>query len=66
MEEIRAFYLENKVLPFAYFKIKSESGVSVKSKLLSKGKSDMIELNLVEENFKDEIKSRPVVDSITQ
>lgn len=53
MEEIRAFYLENKVLPFAYFKIKSESGVSVKSKLLSKGKSDMIELNLVEENFKD-------------
>ena len=41
------------VLPFAYFKIKSESGVSVKSKLLSKGKSDMIELNLVEENFKD-------------
>ena len=53
MEEIRAFYLENKVLPFAYFKIKSESGVSVKSKLLRKGKSDMIELNLVEENFKD-------------
>ena len=53
MEEIRAFYLENKVLPFAYFKIKSKSGVSVKSKLLSKGKSDMIELNLVEENFKD-------------
>ena len=53
MEEIRAFYLENKVLPFAYFKIKSESGVSVKSKLLSKGQSDMIELNLVEENFKD-------------
>ena len=53
MEEIRAFYLENKVLPFAYFKIKSESGVSVKSKLLSRGKSDMIELNLVEENFKD-------------
>lgn len=45
--------MENKVLPFAYFKIKSESGVSVKSKLLSKGKSDMIELNLVEENFKD-------------
>ena len=53
MEEIRAFYLENKVLPFAYFKIKSESGASVKSKLLRKGKSDMIELNLVEENFKD-------------
>lgn len=45
--------MENKVLPFAYFKIKSESGVSVKSKLLRKGKSDMIELNLVEENFKD-------------
>ena len=45
--------MENTVLPFAYFKIKSESGVSVKSKLLSKGKSDMIELNLVEENFKD-------------
>lgn len=44
--------MENKVLPFAYFVIKSESGVSVKSKLLRKGKSDMIELNLVEENFK--------------
>lgn len=53
MEEIRAFYLENQVLPFAYFVIKSESGVSVKSKLLRKGKSDMIELDLVEENFKD-------------
>ena len=52
MEEIRAFYLENKVLPFAYFVIKSESGVSVKSKLLRMGKSEMIDLDLVEENFK--------------
>lgn len=53
MEEIRAFYLENKSLELAYFVIKSASGASVQSKLLRKGQSGMVDLNEAEGKIKD-------------
>lgn len=53
MDEIRAFYLENKVLQLAYFVIKSESGTSVKSKILRKGASVMIDLSEADGKIKD-------------
>ncbi len=53
MEEIRAFYLKNRALDYAVFEIKCKSGASVRSKLLGKGQSGMIDLSQEGKKFKN-------------
>lgn len=53
MEEIRAFFLTNRVLKLAIFSIKSESGASVNGDILRKGHSGMVDLSQTEGKFKD-------------
>lgn len=53
MEEIRAFNLENKVLKAVLAIVRSESGALVRSAILKKGKSEMIDLEEVGAKIKD-------------
>lgn len=65
MEEIRAFYLENKVLKVATFVIKSESGVTVHGDSIRMDHSGMVDLSQTEGKFKDGETVWMVADSMT-